>query len=339
MPIHINGTLNFGGNAEATPAEGDLWYDSGKFNFSTNIIFAGVWSSGDNLSFARKAPTGAGTQTAALCMGGHDGFWSSVNEEYDGTSWSMGGDLRSFRIAPAGAGTQTAALCMGGDGFTIPQVDAGIYTEEYNGTSWSDGGTMGTSRLALAGAGTLLAGLCMGGDGNGSTNGGVNCDATEHYDGTSWTAGGDLALARKYLAGCGTQSAGLCFGGKTSSTSPKDETEEYDGTSWSAGGDLVTASQELAGAGTQSAAICMGGWYVFDEDNYFCAAFNGTQEYDGTSWSSGGDLSTARYLLAAAGTQTAGLCMGGYTGLYSNVTEEYNTGTGDFDQLFTANII
>jgi len=42
-------------------------------------------------------------------------------------------------------------------------------------------------------------------------------------------------------------------------------------------------------------------------------------------WSSGGNLNTARYYLAGAGTQNAGLCMGGYTGsAYSNVTEEYN---------------
>ena len=43
------------------------------------------------------------------------------------------------------------------------------------------------------------------------------------------------------------------------------------------------------------------------------------------SWSSGGSLITARRYLAGAGTQTAGLCMGGYTGSnYSAVTEEYN---------------
>ena len=42
------------------------------------------------------------------------------------------------------------------------------------------------------------------------------------------------------------------------------------------------------------------------------------------SWSSGGSLNTARYALAGAGTQAAGLCMGGFTTAYSAVTEEYN---------------
>jgi len=42
------------------------------------------------------------------------------------------------------------------------------------------------------------------------------------------------------------------------------------------------------------------------------------------SWSSGGNLNTARPYLAGAGTQSAGLCMGGYASGYSNITEEYN---------------
>ena len=41
-------------------------------------------------------------------------------------------------------------------------------------------------------------------------------------------------------------------------------------------------------------------------------------------WATGGNLATARYYLAGAGTQSAGLCMGGTTGSYSVVTEEYN---------------
>ena len=41
-------------------------------------------------------------------------------------------------------------------------------------------------------------------------------------------------------------------------------------------------------------------------------------------WSAGGNLITAREYLAGAGTQTAGLCMGGSTGSNSAATEEYN---------------
>jgi hypothetical protein len=38
----------------------------------------------------------------------------------------------------------------------------------------------------------------------------------------------------------------------------------------------------------------------------------------------GGNLATARRVLAGCGTQTAGLAFGGYTTTYSNATEEYD---------------
>ena len=41
-------------------------------------------------------------------------------------------------------------------------------------------------------------------------------------------------------------------------------------------------------------------------------------------WSAGGNLATARYGLAGAGTQTAGLCMGGITTVNVAVAEEYD---------------
>ena len=45
------------------------------------------------------------------------------------------------------------------------------------------------------------------------------------------------------------------------------------------------------------------------------------------TWSSGGNLAVARRYLAGAGSQTAGLCMGGTTGADSPVTEEYDDTT------------
>ena len=44
----------------------------------------------------------------------------------------------------------------------------------------------------------------------------------------------------------------------------------------------------------------------------------------GTAWSSGGSLNTARRIAGDAGTQTAALCYGGYTGSNVGVTENYN---------------
>jgi hypothetical protein len=61
-----------------------------------------------------------------------------------------------------------------------------------------------------------------------------------------------------------------------------------------------------------------------------------TEEYDGTSWSAGGALSTARYIAAGTGTLSAGLCMGGYADGVLNSTEEYHAGAGSYDELFGA---
>ena len=73
------------------------------------------------------------------------------------------------------------------------------------------------------------------------------------------------------------------------------------------------------GAGTQTAGLAFGGIAG-------AAALNATEEYDGTSWTAGGNLGTARYQVGGAGTQTAGLCFAGLDDLgteYAN-TEEYN---------------
>jgi hypothetical protein len=53
-------------------------------------------------------------------------------------------------------------------------------------------------------------------------------------------------------------------------------------------------------------------------------AGNLTEEYNGTSWTAGGTLNTARQALGAAGTQTAGLAFGGSLPGSTGATEEYD---------------
>jgi hypothetical protein len=48
-----------------------------------------------------------------------------------------------------------------------------------------------------------------------------------------------------------------------------------------------------------------------------------TEEYNGSSWSAGGNLGTARGYLAGGGDSSNAICMGGDTGSNSKVTEEY----------------
>ena len=84
---------------------------------------------------------------------------------------------------------------------------------------------------------------------------------------------------------------------------------------WSVGGALSIARYGLAGAGTQNAGLAFGG-------NYF-GRCNSTEEYNGSSWSAGGALITAR-CVAGAGEQNAGLAFGGEYFAPVSCTEEYN---------------
>jgi hypothetical protein len=86
-------------------------------------------------------------------------------------------------------------------------------------------------------------------------------------------------------------------------------------------------------SGTQNAGLAFGG--QVGPPSLSC-----TEEYNGSSWTAGGALSTARYSLAGAGTQNAGLAFGGMSpvrscteeyspGLVNTKTFEYSCSTGD----------
>ena len=57
---------------------------------------------------------------------------------------------------------------------------------------------------------------------------------------------------------------------------------------WSSGGNLNTGKTALAGCGSQSAGLSFGG--------YTTTYVTTTEEYNGSSWSSGGSLNAARYI-------------------------------------------
>ena len=75
---------------------------------------------------------------------------------------------------------------------------------------------------------------------------------------------------------------------------------------WSTGGSLVTEHQDTMAAGTQTAGLCFGGTPP-------TGGIVATEEYNGSGWSVGGDMNTARRGAAkfSASTQTAALVFGG----------------------------
>lgn len=90
---------------------------------------------------------------------------------------------------------------------------------------------------------------------------------------------------------------------------------------WSINSNSIGTARYYAGwAGTESAALLFGGYNG-------TTTYASTEEYDGTSWSAGGDLGTAVRTHYGCGTQSAGLSFGGYLSSSVDITEEYNGST------------
>jgi len=256
------------------------------------------WTAGGSMNTSTQQFAGAGTQTAGLAFGGYIGTNIANTEEYNGASWTAGGNLNTAVRGHAGAGIQTAGLSFGGFSTTFTNA-----TEEYNGSSWTSVSSMNTAR-ATAGAGIQDAALAFGG----STP--PFSALTEKYDGTSWTTSpATLATARQNLRGAGTQPAALAMGGET--TVNLANTEEYNvstntitAAAWASGPSINTGRiTKNGGLGPTSASLIFGG-------NPGTAPYttNATEEYDGSSWTTGGTYPVASSEISgAAGTQTDAL--------------------------------
>ena len=114
--------------------------------------------------------------------------------------------------------------------------------------------------------------------------------ATETWDGTNWTTSpASLATARGRLSVTGSSTAAIAMAGQTPSITTA--TEEYNSSTntitaaaWAAGGNLSTARAAIRGAGIQTAAWGVGG------ETSPGPTTNATEEYDGTSWTGGGNF-------------------------------------------------
>jgi len=86
---------------------------------------------------------------------------------------------------------------------------------------------------------------------------------------------------------------------------------------WSSTSPMINSVQYRGGGGTPTAMFAAGG----------SLSTNLTEEYNGSGWSAGGNIGTARYEMGSAGTLTAGLIFGGYNNppaSTKDLTEEYD---------------
>ena len=147
---------------------------------------------------------------------------------------------------------------------------------------WASSGTMNTGRNQVSGLGTLTAGLAAG-----TQSPEPNQVLTEEYNGTSWAVGGNLSNGRADLNTFGVQTAGIAAAGDDFPAAPRGTTaaEEYNGSAWTSINPTVGGSYEGGGGaamGTQTSGLIVGG-----RTGPAVSYTNATQEYDGTSFSSG----------------------------------------------------
>jgi hypothetical protein len=246
-------------------------------------------------------------------------FYNSTSGTLKGISlgvaaWSSGGNLSTARASAGNAGTTTAALAFGGN----LQPGTTSSTEEYNGSSWTAGGSMGTARYGANGFGTQTSAVGAGGSPYPGTA------IVEEYNGSSWTAVTSLPSVRQNAMAFGIESNGVVAGGNVGSTKLS-STLEYDGTNWTSGGTLGTARYQGRGTGaSQTAGLAIGGSTAPGPSGDAGGPL--TEEYDGSTWTTGGNLNTGRRTAATSGIQTSALAAGGRNaaGTAYNNTELYD---------------
>ena len=173
--------------------------------------------------------------------------------------------------------------------------------------SWASGNAINTSRKQMGAAGIFTAGLIFAGETSGFE------DASEEFNGSSWTEGDDCNTTGSNLMGCGTQTAALRAGGYNGSYLNK--TEEYNGSSWTEVNNMPHNHDSHTGSfGTQTAGLAVTG-----NQSPGPSTKVGVFEYDGTKWTTGTSVNTAKEAAGGFGTSTTGMIASNNQG-----TEQWN---------------
>ena len=314
----------------SNPVEGQVWYNS-----TSNVLkgsaatTAGAWATGGSLNTGRRAMGGAGTQTAALGIGGNSPGSTYYNntESYDGTSWTEVNNLNTARgyAARASGGSQTSALYFGG--ITPP---SSALTESWNGTNWTEVGDLNTARYNLASAAAdNTSALAFGG-----INPPITA-ITESWNGSAWTEVNDLNTGREGLAGFGIKTSALATTGDNG-PGRVTLTEQWNGTNWTEVND-TNANRSGAGAAgaDNTAGLIFGGFQQSPVD----ANVGKVETWNGTNWTEEADLSGPVYYQqqSGAGTSTAAISFGGEgpSNQQRTATEEWTGAGASVTRTFT----
>ncbi len=188
-------------------------------NFSASNHYDGTnWTSGGALPSSVAYLTGAGTQTAAVSIGGYNA--STTCNLYNGSTWTATGSMTTGRHNGSAVGISTAALIIGG-----APVPGGVANdvEEFNGSTWSSSPDLPTNREQASVGGTTASAYA--GHGN---QPGTNV-LTLDWNGTAWSSGVNASTYRYGGVSGGTSTTGGYFagGGGSADGTQRLSTEEY----------------------------------------------------------------------------------------------------------------
>ena len=175
-------------------------------------------------------------------------------------------------------------------------------TEEYDGSTWSNATAMPAGRYYNSGSGTQTAAISLGG----RTPPNVSGNDTFEYDGSSWTSGGNYPTSIEQQFGNGTQTASLASGGFSTPSTNYDAANIYNGTSWTATGSLTANNRGSGSCGTTSASLNVGG-----DTGPTPSIVNRTEEFNGSTWTTGTNFPSVITSAGVAGIQTSAIIFGG----------------------------
>ena len=303
------GRYVLGGFGTQTATVGAGGYVNGTGDVANVEEYNGTaWSEVNDIPAARRGQGAFGTQTAGAIAGGVPNLNTTLH--YDGTNWTSGGNLPvgQDRTEGAGTGTLTAGFMAAGDNRT---------SFEYDGSSWTAGPSTSSDHDGGNDTGIQTAAITFGGF---LSPGSGQVTSTELYNGTSFTTSPATMANGRYGIGHGgfTGTSAFAAGGDKNPGTISD-TEEYNSSTtaitapaWASGGNMPVAKR-IGGCskGGNISSLTFGG------DTLPMGAgqpqVKTTEEYDGSSWTSGGNISNNISGSAGAGTQTAAIGATGYS--------------------------
>jgi len=307
--------INGAGNSVTSTfaAQGNPTYNlTEEYNKSANVITAGAWAAGGNLSTARTSIRGAGIQTAAWGVGGEIGPGPTTNatENYDGTAWTGGGNFPANTRNSFTYGTQTAGLSAGGN--SAPgQTPYNSASAEYDGSTWTASpGALSPAKAYGGSSGVQTSALATGGDGPPNPTSPFAQIGVQSYNGSTWSTETNYPINIYGATGAGvSETAAVVWGGTSPYPgTPNPNTSDYNGSAWTLVAKSIAdvgASNERDVQGTNQApsALCgsMGG-------NSGAVGF---YQWNDTAWSTLPNMGTGGDR-GGAGTLTAAIAFGGY---------------------------